>query len=203
MQSLPSWSCGFNLQLVQLVGRFWVFFLSHTAPGFPLWFYFHLCMWVVHWGLLLRPPWRTWVCPCEGQVWRWCSCLGLRVLAAPGTQESWWLGQQEIQCSRGAWQPVLANRLQYPCLENSPPWQKSLAGHSLQGHRVRHDRSDPVSIDARLIFCLWQLCPSESWVWRWRSCLACRGPGSAKCAGTRTASAAGVMVYQSLFLSLL
>ena len=23
---------GFNLQLVQLVGRFWVFFLSHTAP---------------------------------------------------------------------------------------------------------------------------------------------------------------------------
>ena len=67
-QSLPSWSCGFNLQLVQLVGRFWVFFLSHTAPRFQLWFYFHLCMWVVHWGLLLRLPWRTWVCPCEGQV---------------------------------------------------------------------------------------------------------------------------------------
>ena len=41
-QSLPSWSCGFNLQLVQLVGRFSVFFLSHTAPGFQLWFYFHL-----------------------------------------------------------------------------------------------------------------------------------------------------------------
>ena len=45
-------SCGFNLQLVQLVGRFWVFFLSHTAPGFQLWLYFHLCMWVIHWGLL-------------------------------------------------------------------------------------------------------------------------------------------------------
>ena len=26
---------------------------------------------------LLRLPWRAWVCPCEGQVWRWCSCLGL------------------------------------------------------------------------------------------------------------------------------
>ena len=39
-QSLPSWLCGFNLQFVQLVGRFWVFFLSHTAPGFQLW----LCM---------------------------------------------------------------------------------------------------------------------------------------------------------------
>ena len=30
-QSLPSWSCGSNLQLAQLLGRFWVFFLSHTA----------------------------------------------------------------------------------------------------------------------------------------------------------------------------
>jgi len=52
-QSLLSWSCGFNLQLVQLVGRFWIIFLSHTAPGFQLWFYFHLYMCVVHWGL---PP---------------------------------------------------------------------------------------------------------------------------------------------------
>ena len=60
-----------------MVGRFWVFFLSHTAPGFQLWFYFHLHMWFVHWGLLLRLPWRTWVCPCEGQLWR-CICLGHR-----------------------------------------------------------------------------------------------------------------------------
>ena len=27
---------------------------------------------------LLRFPWRAWVCPCESQVWRWCSCLGHR-----------------------------------------------------------------------------------------------------------------------------
>ena len=60
------------------MGRFGVFFLSHTAPGFQLWFYFCLCMWVVHWGLPLRLPWRAWVCPCEGQVWRWYSCLGCR-----------------------------------------------------------------------------------------------------------------------------
>ena len=40
-QSLPSWACGFNLQLVQLMEGFWVFFFSHTAPGFQL-FYFHL-----------------------------------------------------------------------------------------------------------------------------------------------------------------
>ena len=61
-----------------MVGRFWVFFLSHSAAGFQLWFYFHLRMWVLHWGLLLRVPWMTGVCPCEGQVWRWCSCLGFR-----------------------------------------------------------------------------------------------------------------------------
>ena len=41
-QRLPSWLCGFNLQFVQLVGRFGVFFLSHAAPGFQLSFYFHL-----------------------------------------------------------------------------------------------------------------------------------------------------------------
>ena len=41
---LPGWSCGFHLLLLQLVGGFWVFFLSHTAPEFHLWFYFHLCM---------------------------------------------------------------------------------------------------------------------------------------------------------------
>ena len=77
-QSLPSWSCGCNVQLAQLVGRFWVFFLSHTATGFKLWLYFHCYVWVTHLGLLLSLPWRTWVCPCEGQAWRWCSCLGRR-----------------------------------------------------------------------------------------------------------------------------
>ena len=57
--SLPGWSCGFNLQLILLVGRFWVISLSHTALGSQLWFYFHLGMWVIHWSstLLLRFPW--------------------------------------------------------------------------------------------------------------------------------------------------
>ena len=32
-QGLPNWSCGFNLQLVHLVGRFGLFFRC-TAPGF-------------------------------------------------------------------------------------------------------------------------------------------------------------------------
>ena len=41
----------YNL-IVQLVGRFWVFFLSNSAPGFQLWFYFHFYLWVVHWDLV-------------------------------------------------------------------------------------------------------------------------------------------------------
>ena len=36
------------------------------------------CMWVLHGDLLLSLPWRIWVCPSEGQVWRQCCCLCLR-----------------------------------------------------------------------------------------------------------------------------
>ena len=28
--------------------------------------------------MLLRLPWRTWVCPWKGQMWKWCNCLGHR-----------------------------------------------------------------------------------------------------------------------------
>ena len=67
---------------MQLVGRFGVFFLSHTVPGFQLWFYFYHYIWVIHWGLLLRLPWRTWLCPCEGQVWGGAAAWVTGVLAA-------------------------------------------------------------------------------------------------------------------------
>ena len=52
------------------------------------------------------------------------------VLAAPGTQGSWQLGQQEIQCSRMVWLSLLASTLQYSCLANPPLWERSLVGHS-------------------------------------------------------------------------
>ena len=79
--------CGLNLQLVQLVGRFWIFFLNHTAPWFQLWFYFHLYMWVFHWGLapeatlegLGLPPVKA---RCGSDAADWFAV----VLAAPGTQ---------------------------------------------------------------------------------------------------------------------
>ena len=69
---------------------------------------------------------------------------------------------------------------------------------STGSQRVRHYWGDPAGMDTRL-FCPWQLCPSESWVWKWHSCLACRDPGSAKCAGTRTASATGIMALSEFF----
>jgi len=86
-------------------------------------------MWVVHWRLLLRLPGALGFAPvmvrCGGGAAVWVR----GVLEAPGIQGSWWLGQQEIQCSRRIWQPVLANTLQYSCLENPPnreAWQATI-----------------------------------------------------------------------------
>ena len=136
--------------------------------------------------------------PREGRVWRWGSCLVTGVLATPGPQGGWWLGRQEIECSRRVWQPVLASTLQYFSLEKPPDreaWQATVC-------RVTKSWTLPKwSCVHRLkTFCLWQLCPSESWTWRWCSCLACGDPGGAKRAGTRAASAAGVTaLWESFF----
>ena len=161
-------------------------------------------MWVIHWGLLLRLPWRTWVCPWEGQGGGSAAAWVAGVLAAPGTQGLWWLRQQEIQCSRRVWQPVLGKKLQYSCLENASPWQRSLAGDSLQcckesdTHTKKSQTQPkwPCAHRRNNFFCLWWLCPSESWAW---SCLACEDPGSTKCAGTWTASAEVMVLSESFF----
>ena len=68
----------------------------------------------------------------------------LGVLAAPGTQGAWRLGQQEIQCSKRVWQPLLANTVQYSCLENPLSDREGLAGHSL------HCRKESDRIEATL-----------------------------------------------------
>ena len=51
--------------------------LVTLPPGFQLLFYFHLCMCVVHWSLLLRLPWRAWFCPmrarCGGAAAAWVA----------------------------------------------------------------------------------------------------------------------------------
>ena len=146
--------------------RFWVFFLSHTAPGFQLWFYFHLYMWVVHWGLapeaalegLGLPPVRA---RCGSGTAAWVT----RVLAASDTQGGWRPGQQEIQCSRRVWQPVLANMLQYSCLEKlfseTEVWQAAVywVAKSWTGPKPPcvHKHMIPPDPPPHL----WQLCPRE------------------------------------------
>ena len=131
-------------------------------------------MWVIHWGLLLRLPWRTWVCPCEDQVWRWCSCLGCK--GSGSTRYSGELAAKAAGniCSRRVWQPVLDNTLQYSCLENFPPLTENPGRlQSIGSQRVGHYQSDLTHIYTK-VFCLWQLCPSESWAWRYCSCFTCK-----------------------------
>ena len=84
---------------------------------------------------LLRLPWRAWVWPWEGQVWRWCSSFGHRgsgstgysggLVARAAENTVLWKG---MTTSIGQYAPVF--------LPGEPPlWQRSLAGHSLQGHK--------------------------------------------------------------------
>ena len=137
--SLCSWWEGFgSSSLATLPLGFTCGFISTSACGSST----GICSWGCPGGLGFAPVRAR----CGGGAGAWVA----GVLAAPGTQGAWRLGQQEIGCSRRVWQTVLANTLQYSCLENPPPWQRSLAGHSLQ--RVRHYWSDPARIDARLFF---------------------------------------------------
>ena len=84
---------------------------------------------------------------CGGEAAAWVA----GVLAAPGTQGGWRLGQQEIYHSRRVWQPVLTNMLQYSCLEN-PLIEKPGRPQSTGSQRVGHDQRDPICIDTRLFF---------------------------------------------------
>ena len=72
-----------------------------------------VCSWVCPGGLGFTPVRAR----CGGGAAAWVA----GVLAAPGTQGSWHLGQQEIQRSRRIWQQLLANTFQYSCLENPAP----------------------------------------------------------------------------------
>ena len=112
-QSLPSLSCGFNLKLVQLVKTFGSSSLAtpplHFNYGFistsPCGLSTGVCSLGCPGGLGFAPVKAS--CGSGATVW----VTG--VLAAPGTQGSWRLVQQEIQCSRRVRQPVLASMFQY------------------------------------------------------------------------------------------
>ena len=104
----------------------------------------------------------------------------------------WRPGQQETQCSRRVGQPVLANMLQYSCLENSPFWQRNLEGHSPQGCRVGHDQSNPVHIHTRFFLPVAALSQWELSV-KVALLLGLRGPWRRQVCRDWPASAAGVM----------
>ena len=133
--SLPSWLCGFHLQLVQLAGWFWVFFLSHTAPDpiVVLFIFLHVGCPL---GFASEVALQDLGLPLWGQVRRWDSCLGRRgsgstrysaalVARAAGNIVLW----KGMATSIGHYAPVVLPG------EPPPPWQISLAGHSLQDRR--------------------------------------------------------------------
>ena len=107
--SLYIWWEGFgSSSLVTLLLGFNCGFISTSACGSSTGVCYSGCP-----GGLRFAPMRA-RCGCGAAAW----IAG--VLAAPGTQGSWQLGQQEIQCSRREWQPVLDNMLQSSYLEKPP-----------------------------------------------------------------------------------
>ena len=146
-QSLLSWACGFNLQLCS----WWEGFGSSSLATLPLGF---------NCGFISTSAWgsSTWVCSwgCPGGLG---FALGLgfapvRARCGGGGSQGFW----QHQVLRGVgdqgsrkYSALEGDGNQYSCLDNQPSlWQRSLAGHSLQGCRVRHNGSDPACIDTRL-----------------------------------------------------
>ena len=153
-------------------------------------------MCVVHWGLLMGLPWRAWVCPSEGQMWRSCGCLGRRgsgstrysgVLAAKGSRNYSALegpGNQywPIHSSVLAWRTPLPDR---------EAWQATV-------HRVTKSRTllkRPCMHRHKTFFAHGSSALGK---------VECEGgpaawPAGAKCAGTWTASTTGVMTLSESF----
>ena len=130
------------------MGRFWVF-LSHTAPGFQLWFYFHIYMGVVHWGVAPEAAWRAWVCPCEARCGGAAAAWVTGVLAAPGTQGGWWLGQQEYSALEGYHNQYWTMRSSILAWRPPSLMEKPVRSQSTGSQRAGQDRSDPARIAAR------------------------------------------------------
>ena len=163
------------------IPRFWVFFLSHTAPGFQLWFYFHLYMWVAHWGLAPEAALGGLGLPLRGP--------GVEVVPLLGSQGFW--PHQVLRggvVARAAGNAVLRKGVATSGGQQAAvfwpggsPLRQRPGRRSLRGRRVGQDGSDP---EHKPFVCLWQPCPSESWLWRWCSRFARGDPGRPKGSGT-------------------
>ena len=150
------------------------------------------------WGCLGGPGFVPVRLRCGDDADAWVT----EVLAAPGTQGGWRLWRQETWCSRRVWQPILANTLQYSCLENPlsyrEPWQATVYRDAKGQTWLKR----PSVHTYETFFCPWQLCPGESWAWRWCSSLAWGDTGSANLQGHRLPPLQELWPYQSLFSSL-
>ena len=179
--SLTSWSCGFNLQLYS----WWEGFRSSSLATQPLGFncvfiYISACgssTGVCSWGC----PGGLGFAPVRARCGGRCSCLGRRgsgstrysgVLAARAAGNT--VLQKDMATSIGQHTPVFLPG-------EAPPWQRSLAGHSLTGSQ-RHYRSNPAHIAARLLFACGSSAPVRAerelaqllGLWGLRRCQACR-----------------------------
>ena len=102
--------------------------------------------------------------------------------------------------SRRVWQPVLANRFQYYCLETPPPhpnreaWQATV-------YRVTKSWTQPKwpCVHRRKTFFACGCSASVKVEHEGDSCLACGDPGGAKCVGHRLPPPQELWSYQILF----
>ena len=137
-----------------MVGRFWVFLLSHTARGFQLCFISTstcgsstgACS---QWNKLGGWPGGLGFAPVRARCGGGAAAWVTGVLAVPGTQGSWWLGQQEISALEGygnQYWPIYSTILAWRTYLIEKPHRPQ----SIGSQRVGHHRSDPVCIDTRL-----------------------------------------------------
>ena len=134
------------------MGRFWVFFLSHTDPGFQLWFYFHLCMWVIHWDLAPEAVMEDLGLPQWGP--------GVEVVQLLGSQGFW--QHQVLRAVGGGKGSRKYSALEgygnqyWPILSSILAWRNSLTkkpgrSQSTGSQRVGQDRNDPENVDISFI----------------------------------------------------
>jgi len=93
---------------------------------------------------------------------------------------------------------ILAWRIPRPDRE---AWQATIYRVS-KSQKVSERSKWPCTHRRKTFFCLWHLCPSESWAWRWHSCLACGSLAAPSVQGHGLPLPQELWTYQSLFLSL-
>ena len=125
---------------------------------------------------------------CEGGVAAWVA----GALAAPGTQRSLWPGQQEIWCSRRAWQPTPV----FPPGETHRQRSQQATVNKVEKHWTW---LKPPHLQAHRSFSsLWKLCPSGDHGWRWHGFLDHGDFGNASYARALAAMVTGDMALLGL-----